>query len=205
MIEYGARQTQGCYTKKFLNSKLLVIRIFQIPGNVAIQSSCSYTPLQVPALGQFWGQHVGLWGPSDLVQLFLGSRVAIQDIIQMLLFQSPFLSRLFRGIFWCMLPLFIFPVVSVQKKEVKIKHWREWLWSWLGSTATKLWTLPLFTVSENIRPLELVSKFFENSCLYKLFYLQRISFWSKYCTYDQKFLLIMWLKINKQMTIEELQ
>lgn len=48
-------------------------------------------------------------------------------------------------------------------------------------------------------------KIFENSCLYKLFYLQRISFWSKYCTYDHKFLLIMWLKINKQMTIEELQ
>lgn len=49
-------------------------------------------------------------------------------------------------------------------------------------------------------------KIFQNSCLYKqLFYLQKIPFLSKYCTYNYKFLLIMWLKINKQMTVEKLQ
>lgn len=49
-------------------------------------------------------------------------------------------------------------------------------------------------------------KMFQNGVLYKqLFYLQNISFCSKYCTYDHKFLLIMWLKVNKQMTIEKLQ
>lgn len=64
---------------------------------------------------------------------------------------------------------------SFQKKEVKTKWLREWLWSWLGSTATKLWTLPLFTVSQNIRPLELVSKFLRivvyinNSFIFKKF------------------------------------
>lgn len=48
-------------------------------------------------------------------------------------------------------------------------------------------------------------KIFKNGCLYKqLFYLQNISLWSKYCTYDHKF-FIMCLKMNKQRIIEELQ
>lgn len=41
-----------------------------------------FTLLQVPVLDLCWGQDVGLRGPSDLVQLFLCSRVAIQAMIQ---------------------------------------------------------------------------------------------------------------------------
>lgn len=106
------------------------------------------------------------WGSSDLVQLFLCSRVAIQGITQDTTLPVTLFIRTFQRHLLAYAATFYLSSSlcgSFQKEEVKTKHLREWLWSWLGSTVTKLWTLPLFTVSQNMRPLELVSKCFRTS------------------------------------------
>lgn len=170
-------------------------------GMLTIQSSLhsssfyflysSYTLLLFPALDQCWRQDVGLQGPSDIMAVLMLKSSNSGYNSGHYSSSHPFYKGFRRH-------LMAYPTTfhlsssfcgSFQKKEVKTKYLREWLWLWLGSRARKLWTLPLFTVSQNIRPLELVPKFLKtivyinNSFIFKkiLFVLNTAPMITNFC------------------------
>lgn len=176
---------------------------------LTIQSSCSYTVLQVPALDQCWRQDVGLQGPSELVCQVQSSYAQEQQSNSGQCSSShPFYqdcSEASSGIscYFSSVQYSLWVILEKGSKNKVLKRMTV-IVTWFHSY--KALNPPAIHSLTEYKTIRIGLKIFENSCLYKqLFYLQKISFWSKYCTYDHKFLLFMWLKINKQITIEKLQ